>query len=119
MVGARQLRRTLRAAGDDLAELKAAHAAAAGIVAGAARPGAPRVSGALAGSVRPGATKTAAVVRAGKASVPYANPIHWGWGRRHIAANPWMSRAATATEGTWTAAYAAAVDKVLATIKGA
>ena len=119
MVGARELRRTLRKAGDDLAELKAAHAEAAGIVAGAARPGAPRVSGALAGTVRPGATKTAAIVRAGKASVPYANPIHWGWGRRHIAANPWMSRAATSTENTWTAAYAEAVDKIIGTIQGA
>ena len=31
-------------------------------------------------------------VRAGMNSVPYANPIHWGWFKRHIKPNPFFSR---------------------------
>lgn len=117
--GAKQLRRTLRKAGDDLTELKAAHGKAAGLVATAARPRTPHRTGRLAASVRPGATKTSAIIRAGKAAVPYANPIHWGWPSRHIAAQPWLSATAQETEPRWTALYDAAVTRVLDTIKGA
>jgi hypothetical protein len=37
------------------------------------------------------AGQTAAVVRAGRASVPYAGPIHWGWPSRHITAQPFST----------------------------
>jgi hypothetical protein len=117
--GGRRLRATLKAAGDDLGELRAAHAAAAALVAAVATAGAPHRTGRLAGSVRGSGTKTAAIIRAGSARVPYANPIHWGWGLRHIAADPWMSRAAVGTEDRWAAGYRDEVDRILATVKGA
>lgn len=116
--GAAQLRRTLRAAGDDLGDLKDAHSQVGTFVTRAATPRAPRRSGALASSGRPGATKTAALIRYGGARVRYARPIHWGWPRRNIAANPWAYRTAIDTRPQWTQLYQAAVNRVLARIKG-
>ena len=116
--GARQLRRTLKRAGDNLDDLKDAHAAAGAIVVGAARVSGPRRSGALVGTLRASRAAASATIRAGSASVPYAGVIHWGWTGHHIRAQPWVSAAAQATEPAWTAAYASAVDRVLATVKG-
>jgi hypothetical protein len=116
--GARELRRTMKAAGEDLSDLKETHLRVASQVVPVARTLAPKRSGRLANSIRPGGTKTAAVIKAGGKAVPYANPIHWGWGRRHIAANPWMARAAKQTEPTWTATYTASVELILGRVKG-
>ncbi len=88
--GARALRRQLRAAGIELADLKAEHGAAAALIVRRQAPSAPRRTGALAGSVRGSGQAGAAVVRVGRAAVPYANPIHWGWPRRGIPARPWL-----------------------------
>lgn len=117
--GGRRLRSTLRKAGSDLGELKAAHAAAAALVTAAAQARAPRRSGTLAGSVRGSGTKTAAIVRAGGARVPYAQPIHWGWPARHITANPFITEAAQATEPAWADTYRREVDRILDDVKGA
>lgn len=118
--GGRELRRSLRRAAGNLNDLKAAHGAAGAIVAAAAKPRAPRgPSGDLGASVRSSGTTTAAIVRAGYASVPYAGPIHWGWPARHIAPQPWLSTTAQATEPTWLAIYETAVERVLDTITGA
>lgn len=116
--GAKELRKTLKAAGDDMKDLKATHLRVAQQVVPVARTLAPKRTGRLAGSIRGSGTKTAAVVRAGSKAVPYANPIHWGWGRRHIAANPWMSRAGKQTEPAWTRTYTASIDAILAKVKG-
>lgn len=116
--GAAQLRRTLKAAGDDLQDLKAAHQKVGTFVTKAADPRAPRRTGALASSGRPGATKTAALIRYGNARVRYARPIHWGWPRRNIAAHPWAYRTAIATRPQWLQLYQAAVNQVLSRIKG-
>lgn len=123
--GARQLRATLKRADPQLLDrLKASHLAAADVVAARARQLAPvgqgtRRPGALRDSVRAGATKTSAVVRVGGARVPYAKPIHYGWGRRHIAAQPFVSRAAQQTEPQWFDRYHREVLAVLDTIEGA
>lgn len=119
VVGARQLRRTLKAAGSDLSELKDVHSKVGSIVVAAGRTGAPRRSGALAGSVRASRAAASATVRAGSARAPYAGPIHWGWPRRGIRAQPFLSDAATSTEPAWTAVYEQAIDQILATVKGA
>lgn len=121
--GGRNLRRTLREAGSDLTELKAANAQAASIVAGRAQSWAPVVSGRLAATVRSSGTKTAGIVRAGNnrksaSGVPYAAPIHWGWKARNIRANPFMSYSAQATEPTWLALYESLVNTALSKIKG-
>ena len=99
--GAKNMRKTLKAAGADLKDLTPAFKAAAGIAANAARSRAPRRTGALAGTVRATAGFTQGTVRAGNAGVPYAPAIHWGWPRRGIAAQPWVSEAAQSTEPMW------------------
>lgn len=120
VIGGRNLRRTLAKAGIDLAELKATNAKVAGIVATRGRGMAPvGPTGRLAGSVRPSGTKTQAVVRAGFARIPYAGPIHWGWPKRNIEAQPFLSEAATATEATWQDVYMTFIDNVINQVEGA
>ncbi|GIG69741.1 HK97 gp10 family phage protein [Phytomonospora endophytica] len=116
--GAAQLRRTLRKAGADAADLKDANAAAAAIVARAGAAAAPRRTGRLAASVRGNRAVGAAVVRAGGARVPYAAPIHWGWPRRGIAAQPFLSDAARATEALWLAAFFRDMQSICDTVRG-
>ena len=116
--GARELRRGLKAAGDDLEDLKHVHATVARYVALRAAAMAPRRSGRLAGSVRGNQAKTSAAVRAGGARVPYANPIHWGWPRRHIAANEFLVNAAHTTEPTWTKFYLREVERIVSHVHG-
>lgn len=117
--GAAQLRRTLRQAGDDLTDLKEANARAARVVEPAARSKAPVDTGRLASTIRSSGTKTAGVVRAGRKSVPYAGPIHFGWPARGIPATPFIADAAKQTEPAWGAIYLEAVEKAISRIKGA
>lgn len=117
--GAANLRRTLKRAAGDVQDLKDAHNAAAGIAGGRARAEAPRgPSGRLGASVRWSGAATSATIRAGGARVPYAQPIHWGWPRRRIAAQPFITEAAQATESQWVGVYEAAVERILGRVKG-
>lgn len=116
--GLDELARTMKRAGVDVDELKDAHWRAAQIVAARAAQTAPRRSGKLAGSVRAARQVKRARVQAGRASVPYAAPIHWGWPTHNIDANPFMSKAAQATEPEWVAAYLDDVQKALDKVKG-
>lgn len=121
--GAAMLRRTLKKAGSDLKDLKAANRAAAGVVAPAAAANAPKLTGALAASVRVGATNSAGVVRAGNnrrtaAGVPYGGVIHWGWPQRGIRANTFITDAAQATESVWVALYIEQMNEAVRNVKG-
>jgi hypothetical protein len=116
--GIQRLRRELKRAGVDLADLREPNIAAAQTVATAAKPRTPRRTGRLAASVRAGGTRTAGIVRAGSSTVPYAGVIHWGWPKRHIKAQPWLSDAATATEPTWVQHYYRELEAVLSRIAG-
>lgn len=116
--GARELRATMKKAGDDLADLKAANAAAAGIVAPAAAGRAPVRTGRLAATVRPAGTKTAAIVRAGRAAVPYAGPIEFGWPGHNIEAQPFITTAAHDTEPEWTEVYWTAINRIINRVRG-
>lgn len=111
--GAKALRAQLRAAGIGLSDLKAAHASVAGMVVGKSRPGAPVRSGALAASVRGSGQAGAAMLRAGRASVPYANPIHWGWPARNIPAHPWLWATVEDEQPAIVAQYTAAVQALM------
>ena len=97
--GGRELRRKFREAGDDMTDLKDLHRQLADDVAGTAKTKVPVRSGRLRNSVRGSGTKTAARVRAGNnrksgpTSVPYAAPIHFGWGRRGIKPQPFLYEA--------------------------
>lgn len=116
--GAKQLRATLKKAGVDLGDLKAAHLEAAQIAERGADARAPRLSGRLAGTLRSSGTRTAGIVRAGRASVPWAGPVHWGWPGHNIKANPFISEGAQATESTWIDVYQQALDHAIDQVKG-
>lgn len=117
--GLNELVRTMRKAGQDMEDLKDAHARAGEIVARAAEAMAPRRSGKLAGTIRAARQVRRARVQAGRASVPYAAPIHWGWPARNIEANPFLSEAARATEPQWRVEYERAVQDALDKVRGA
>lgn len=134
--GARELRRQLKAAGDDLTEMKAIHHKVGLLVAKTSKILAPRSTDSthIAETTRASQTKTAAVVKVGNnrkkgnASFPYANPIHWGWFTRPnpsklwrggaIKPRFWVSRAAAQTEPEWFRIYEDYVNKTLDQVKG-
>lgn len=116
--GGRALRRSLRAAGDDLSDLKDAHTESARIAAGAAQVRVPVRTGRLRATVRSSGTLSAGVIRAGRASVPYANPIHWGWPARHITAQPFASHGAQASQPQWVPVFEAALHRALQKVHG-
>jgi len=116
--GAKELRKTLKAAGDDLGDLKAAHQAVGNMVVNVARGLAPVRSGALAGSIRATRLAGGVSIKAGSGSIRYAGPIHWGWPARNIAANPFLSTAATTSEEQWTALYEEELNKILDRVEG-
>lgn len=90
--GLRELRRDLRAIDRTLPrELsKDMKAAAEGTVLPAAKQQAPRRTGRLADSLKVSVRATSVAIRS---PLPYAQPIHWGWPRRNIRANPFIERA--------------------------
>lgn len=92
VVGLNAVVRDLQAMGLEVEDLKAAFSAIAAEGAQVISGFAPRVSGRLAGDVRGNRAKSKAVVAAGRASVPYAGPINYGWPRRNIAANGFMQK---------------------------
>lgn len=82
--------RRLSKAGADAEDMRDLMRSTGEIVAGAARRHVPYRSGALASSIRAGRGKTKAVVRAGRASVPYAGVQHYGWPARNITGRMFM-----------------------------
>lgn len=91
--GLNKLTRDLQALGLDVDDLKDAFSAIAAEGAELAARYAPRRTGTLAGSVRGNRAKNKAVVSAGRARVPYAGPINYGWPARGIAAAGFMQKA--------------------------
>lgn len=83
----------LQKAGVEVEDLKAAFADIASQVARLASSFAPKRSGNLRATIRGNKAKNKAVVTAGKARVPYAGPINYGWPRRGIAPALFMQRA--------------------------
>ena len=111
--GARELRKRLKAIEGGIADLKSAHAAAANIVEKRAVQIVPRRSGTLSGSLRSSGQASGAVVRAGRVSVPYAGPIHFGWPLRNIKPQPFLYNALDDRRSQVTDAYESAVDKII------
>lgn len=95
--GAAELARLMRRIGDrDLKRsLRDANKAGATLVAEDAKEHhVPVQSGRLKRSIGARGTQTEGKVKAGTASrVPYAGPIHFGWGRRNIRAQPFLHKA--------------------------
>lgn len=117
--GLARLNRTLTKFGTDMQNLKAAHVRVAQYVIAAAKPTAPRRTGRLAGDMRAANTKNKAAVYVGRASIPYAGPIHYGWPARNITAQPWLLTTIHNTEPAWLSMYMTEVDHALAQVKGA
>lgn len=113
--GAKELRRTMKAAGEDMGELKDSMAQVSRTVATAAIERAPRRSGALAASVK--GNRAAATATVGTRLV-YGGPIHWGWPAHNITAQPFIADAAQATEPTWLDAINAELNRILTRVHG-
>lgn len=114
--GGRELSRTMKQAAQDLADLKTVNKRVGELVAGAARSHVPVRSGRLVGSLRHAAAASAVTIGS---SLRYAGPIHWGWPAHHIAADPFLSDAATSTEDVWVGYYFEEVQTIVNRVEGA
>jgi hypothetical protein len=91
--GLNELTRNLQALGLELDDLKDAFGEIAAQGARLASSFAPRRTGRLAESVRGNRAKNKAVVAAGRARVPYAGAINYGWQARGIRPALFMQKA--------------------------
>lgn len=123
--GARLLRSTMRKAGLDMSQMKAAHAKVAKVAEGSISAAAPRNSGQLASTIRSSGTNAAAIVRAGFKRTPYPGANNWGWPegaggiKGSFGGNFWMQQGAKSSESAWLTVYYTEVEKILGQIKGA
>jgi len=85
--------RDLKAMGLEVDDLKDAFSEIAKEGAEVAARFAPRKSGRLAGDIRGNRAQSKAVVTAGRASIPYAGPINYGWPARNITGSGFMQKA--------------------------
>lgn len=95
---------------------------AAEILMSAARPLIPVRTGKLAGSMRASKTVQYAQVSLGRAKIPYAGPIHYGWFydrnnfiKKNIQPNPFLSKALRQNYDEIIKRYNESVQKVLNT----
>jgi hypothetical protein len=92
--GLRQAIRALQDIGVPAAEIKAAGTQSGELVANQARSIVPIRTGRLRDSIRVSKALSKISISAGNNTrVPYANPIHWGWFRRHIKPQPFFIKA--------------------------
>ena len=92
VVGLRKVVTQLQRLGTQAEDLKGAFTRIGSRAVTHAQRGAPKRTGRLAGSVRQSRRKNSVYLYAGRARLPYAGPIHFGWPARNIKANPWMYR---------------------------
>lgn len=85
--------RSLQRAGAEVSDIKDVFAEIAAEGAAIAARYAPHRSGRLAGTVRGNKAKNKAVVLAGRARVPYAGAINYGWPKRNIKPANFLARA--------------------------
>ena len=116
VAGLKQAIKALQAIGVPAAEIKAAGSEAGELVAGQARALAPVKTGALRNSIRVSKTLNRVSVSAGNnKSVPYANPIHWGWFKRNIKPQPFFVKALGITRDEVYRNYYRSLDKLIST----
>lgn len=108
--------KALQAIGVPAADIKAAGTNAGEIVAGEARGLVPVRTGRLRDTIRVGKSLNKVSVSAGNGGrVPYANPIHWGWWKKHIKPQPFFVKALGLTRDEVYKNYYSAIDKLIAT----
>lgn len=91
--GLTKVTRALRQIGLEVDDLKDAFGKIASKGAELASRFAPKRTGALAGDVRGNRAQSKAVITAGRARLPYAGPINYGWPARNIKASRFMQQA--------------------------
>lgn len=91
--GLRNVTRALRGLGLDVADLKDAFAAVSALGAQKVAARIPRRSGRLAGTARGNRAASRAVVTIGRATVPYAGAINYGWPARGISPAHFIAKA--------------------------
>jgi len=91
--GLNKVVRDLQKTGVEVADLKDVMSGIAAEGAKFAERFAPKRTGALARTVRGNKAKGKAVVMAGRARVPYAGPINYGWRARNIKPAHFLARA--------------------------
>lgn len=112
--GYRAAIKSLQAIGVPAAEIKAAGSSSGEIVANQARQLVPVRSGALRNSIRVSKALNKVSVSAGNSrSVPYANPIHWGWFRRNIKPQPFFIKALGITRDQVYRNYYQSLDRLI------
>ena len=95
----REINKALEAIGVPKEAVKDAGKQSGELVAAEARSLVPVRTGNLRNSIRVGATARGKITvlagnnRTSKSAVPYANPIHWGWFKKHIKPQPFFVRA--------------------------
>lgn len=94
VTGLSELNRAMKAIGIPQKEMNAAAKLAGDAVIRESQTLVPVRTGALRNTIRLGATARGMSIRAGNnTNVPYGNPIHWGWFKRHIKPNPFFAKA--------------------------
>jgi HK97 gp10 family phage protein len=113
--GYKEAIRALQAIGVPAAEIKAAGSEAGEIVANEARSQAPVRTGRLRNSIRVSKALNRVSVSAGNnRTIPYANPIHWGWFKRNIKPQPFFIKALGITRDEVYQNYYRSLDKLIA-----
>jgi HK97 gp10 family phage protein len=113
--GLRQAIRALQDIGVPAAEIKAAGTQSGELVANEARSLVPVKTGRLRDSIRVSKALSKISVSAGNNTrIPYANPIHWGWYRRHIKPQPFFVKALGITRDQVYQNYYSSLDRLIA-----
>ena len=116
VMGYKKAIKALQAIGVPAAEIKAAGSEAGDLVANQARTLAPVRTGKLRNSIRVSKALNKVSVSAGNnKSVPYANPIHWGWFKRNIKPQPFFVKALGITRDEVYRNYYRTIDTLIAT----
>lgn len=116
--GISRLVRTMREAEVDLDDLKDVTAAAGALAAAAIRPLVPVKTGRLVGSIRSNKAARRSTVAVGRARLPYAGPVHWGWPAHGIEPNEFGPEGLQRAEPAITALYLEGIDRILDNVKG-
>jgi len=117
----REINKALDAIGVPKDAIKDAGKESGELVANQARGLVPVRTGNLRNSIRVGATARGKItVKAGNnrnssSGVPYANPIHWGWFKRHIRPQPFFVRALGYTREEIYENYFSQMEKLIKT----
>jgi hypothetical protein len=113
--GLRQAIRALQDIGVPAAEIKAAGTQSGELVANEARSLVPVRTGRLRNSIRVSKALSKISISAGNNTrIPYANPIHWGWYRRHIKPQPFFIKALGLTRDQVYQNYYSTLDRLIA-----